>query len=180
MVDGVFLLVLTRTDERKCAFGLGGREHTRFSGDMAGRLQHNEFAITRAPRAQIEALIILLKNQHIGSVRRAERVPPKLVLALLLRVLDGIKQGPIVGGPDKGACALDRARKRLAGFQILYAQRVLAKAGGVSGVGQPAAVAGNVSGADGEEGVTLGQLIAVEDDLFLRGGTLIGVCGIPP
>ena len=133
---------------------------------MAGRFKHDEFAVARAARAQIEAFIVFLNNQHICCVRRAERVPPKLVLALLLLVLDGVKESPIVGGPDERAYALDLARERLAGFQVFYVQRVLAEAGGVSGVGKPAAIASNVGGADGEERVTLGQLIAVEDDLL--------------
>src|ERR1035441_275080 len=123
MVDGILVLVLTRADEREGAFGLGGCEDMRFSGDVAGRFEHNEFAVACASRAQIETLVVLLEDQHIGGVRRAERVPPKLVLALLLLVLDGIKQGPIVGGPDKRTYALDLARERLAGFQIFYVQR---------------------------------------------------------
>ena len=95
-----------------------------------------------------------------------QRVAPELVLALLLLVLDGVEEGAIVGGPDDGADALDFAGERLAGFQILDVQRVLAEAGGVGGVGQPAAVVGDVGCADGEEGVALGELVAVEDDLL--------------
>ena len=48
-------------------------------------------------------------------------------------------------------------------------QGVLAEAGDVDGVGQPAAVVGDVGGADGEESLTFGELVAVEDDFF---GTL--------
>ena len=50
--------------------------------------------------------------------------------------------------------------------QILDVQRVLAEARGVSGVGQPAAVVGDLGGADGEEGMPFGQDIAVEDHVL--------------
>ncbi len=42
----------------------------------------------------------------------------------------------------------------------------MAEAGGVYGVGEPAAVVGDVGGSDGEEGETFGELVAVEDDFF--------------
>ena len=69
----------------------------------------------------------------------------------------------VVGSPDDGADALDLAGQGFAGVEILDMQRVLAEAGGVGGVGQPAAVVGDVGVADGEEGVALGQLVAVEE-----------------
>jgi hypothetical protein len=47
-------------------------------------------------------------------------------------------------------------------------QRVLAEAGGVGRVGQPAAVVGNIGGADRKEGLALGQQVAVQNDLFRR------------
>ena len=72
----------------------------------------------------------------------------------------------IVGGPDDGADALHFAWEGFAGGQVLDVQRVLAEAGGVGGVGQPAAVVGDVGVADGEEGVALGQLVAVQDHLL--------------
>ena len=95
-----------------------------------------------------------------------ERVAPELELALLLFVFDGVEERGIVGGPGDGADALDFAGEGFAGFEILDVQRVLAEAGGVGGVGEPAAVVGDVGGADGEEGVALGELVAVEDDFF--------------
>ena len=78
----------------------------------------------------------------------------------------------VVGGPGDGAYALDFSGEGFAGFEILDVEGVLAEAGGVDGVGEPAAVVGDVGGADGEEGVAFGELVAVEDDLFgsVRGG----------
>jgi len=102
-------------------------------------------------------------------------VAPKLVLALLFLVLDGIEKGSLVGGPDHGASALNLAGQGLARLQVLDVQRVLAKALGVGGVGQPAAVFCNVGGADGEKRVVFGQQVAVQNDLFGRArlGTVI-------
>ena len=54
-------------------------------------------------------------------------------------------------------------------------ERVLAEAGGVGRVGEPAAVVADVEGADGEEGVALRELVAVEEDFFRRVG--IRSCG---
>ena len=62
------------------------------------------------------------------------------------------------------------AGEGFAGFEVLDVEGVLAEAGGVYGVGEPAAVVCDVGGADGEEGETFGELIAVEDDLFRRSG----------
>ena len=54
---------------------------------------------------------------------------------------------------------------------------VLAEAGEVDSVSEPAAVVGDVGGADGEEGLTFGELVAVEDDLFgsVGGGVRVAV-----
>jgi len=52
---------------------------------------------------------------------------------------------------------------------------VLAESGGVSGVGEPLAVIRNVSGPDGEECESFGELVAVKKDFF--GGVLIGFGG---
>ena len=73
-------------------------------------------------------------------VGAAERVALELELALLLFVFDGVEERAIVGGPDDGADALDFSGESFAGFEILDVQGVLAEAGGVGGVGEPAAV----------------------------------------
>ena len=133
---------------------------------MAGRFEDDEFAVAGAADAEVEALVVVLIDEHIFGVLRAEGVPPELELALLLLVFDGVKKCPVVGGPDDGADALDFSGEGLAGFEVLDAQGVLAEAGGVCGVGEPAAVVGDVGVADGKEGVAFGKLVAVEDDLL--------------
>ncbi len=55
-----------------------------------------------------------------------------------------------------------------AGFEVLDVEGVLAEAGEVSGIGEPTAVVGDVGGADGEECLAFGELVAVEDDFFGR------------
>ena len=95
---------------------------------------------------------------------------PKLELPLLLLVLDGVKERPIVRGPHHRAHALHLARQRLAGLKILDAQRVLAKARGVGRVSQPAAVVGDVGVADGKKRMPLRQLISVQHHFFGRIG----------
>src|SRR6185437_5132158 len=70
------------------------------------------------------------------------------------------------GCPGDGAYALDFAREGFAGFEILDVEGVLAEAGSVDGVGEPAAVVGDVGSADGEESLAFGELVAVEDDVL--------------
>ena len=93
---------------------------------------------------------------------------PQLKLALLLLVFDGVEESQVVGGPDDGADAFDFAGEGFAGREIFDMQRVLAEAGGVGCVGEPTAVVGDVGVADGEEGVPLGELVAVEQHFFRR------------
>ena len=188
VVDGVLVLVFARTDEGEGALGFGGRQHPGFGGGVAGRFQHQELAVAGAACAQVEALVVVLVDQLVLGVGRAEGVAPKLVLALLLFVLDGVEEGqivhpidedlsmgtPVVRGPHDGAYALDLAWKGFAGDQVLDVQGVLAEAGGVGRVSQPTAIVRDVCCADGEEGVALGQLVAVKNHLLRRVLTCIG------
>ena len=147
-----------------CRLVCGG-QHLAFSRGVAGGFQDDEFAVAGAAGAEVEALVVVLVDQHVAGSGRAACVTPELVLALLLLVFDGSRRACVVGGPDDGAYALDFSGESLAGFEILDVEGVLAEAGGVSGVGEPAAVVGDVGGADGEEGMALGKVIAVEDDV---------------
>ncbi len=81
----------------------------------------------------------------------AKLAAPKLELALLLLVFNGVEEGLIVGGPDDGAYSLNFAGEGFAGFEIFDVQGVLAEAGCVGCVGQPAAVVGDVGCADGKK-----------------------------
>ena len=175
VIDGVLVLVVARADEGEAAVGLVGGEDAGLGGGVAGGFHDEEFAVAGAADAEVEALVVVLVDEDVGGVRRAEGVTPELELALLLLVFDGVEEGAIVGGPDDGADALDFAGQGFAGFEILDVEGVLAEAGGVGGVGEPAAVVGDVGVADGEEGVAFGELVAVEDDLL--GG--VGVMRFP-
>ena len=137
---------------------------------MAGRFDDQKFAVAGAACAEVEALIVVLADHDVGGVRRAEGVAQQLVLALLLLVFDGVEEGAVVGGPDDGANALDFIGKRFAGFEILDVERVLAEAGGVCRVGEPARIVSDVCCADRKKGLALGEQVAVEDDMFDRIG----------
>ena len=82
-------------------------------------------------------------------------------------VFDGIEEGAIIGRPDYGANPLDFTGQGLAGFEVLDVERVLAKTRGIYGVGEIAAVVGNVGGSNGKKGMACGELVAVEK-YFLR------------
>ena len=169
MVERVLVLIFARGNDAECAGGVVRLENPRLAGGVAGRLDHDKFAVASAPGGNVEALVVFLVNQHFtGGLLNA--IPPQPVLPLLLLVLHGVKQCPIIRGPHHGTNALHLIRKRLAGFEILDAQRVLAKARGVGGVGQPAPVVGNVGVADREKRVALRQLVSVEHNFFGRIG----------
>ena len=117
-----------------------GGEHEALGGGVAGRFEDDEFAVAGAPGADVEALVVVLVDEHVVAMRRVKRVAKELKLALLLFIFDGVEKAGIVSRPGDGAHALDFAREGLAGFEILDAERVLAEAGGVDGVCQPASV----------------------------------------
>ena len=74
---------------------------------MAAGFEDDVFAVAGAARADVEALVVVLVDEDVGGVGRAEGVAEELELALLLFVFDGVEEGCIVGGPDDGADALD-------------------------------------------------------------------------
>ena len=168
VIDVVLVLVLAGTDDFEFAGGLiGGKDKALGSGVAAGFEDH-EFAVAGAACADVKAFVVVLIDEDIFAVGRVERVAKKLELALLFLVFDGIEKCGVVGSPGDGTDPVNFTREGFAGFEVLDVERVLAEAGDVSGVGEPAAVVGDVGGADGEECLAFGELVAVEDDLFRR------------
>ena len=89
--------------------GSVGGEHPALAGGVAGRFHHDELAVAGAAGADVEALVVVLVDEHVGGVGRSAHVAVELVLALLLLVLDGVEEREIVRRPDNRADALDRA-----------------------------------------------------------------------
>ena len=140
MIDGVFMLVFACGDQRELAGGIVGGEDVALAGDVAGGFENDVFAVAGAACAEVEALVVVLIDEHVGGVIGAEDVAVELVLALLFFVFDRVEQGSVIRGPGDGADALDGTEQVLAGVQVFDVQRVLTEAGGVSGVGEEAAV----------------------------------------
>ena len=76
-----------------------GRERPAFRRRVTSRFKDEVLTIARAANAHIEALVVVLVDEHVGAVFCAEYVAIQLELALLFLVLDGIEQRPIVGRP---------------------------------------------------------------------------------
>ena len=75
------------------AGGLVGGEDEALGGGVAGGFEDDEFAVAGAAGANVEALVVVLVDEHVVGVRSVERVAPELELALLLFVFDGVEQG---------------------------------------------------------------------------------------
>ena len=114
-------------------------------GGVAGGFDHEVLAVAGAADADVEALVFFVEDEGVFGGGRAEGVAEDVVLALGGLVLGGVEEGAGVGGPGEGADALGgvgQVGRR--GAQVADVERVLAEAGGVSGVGEQVAV-----GADG-------------------------------
>jgi hypothetical protein len=172
MVDIVFMLVAAGADDGELGKRIVGCENARFAGDVAGGFEHKEFAVARAPDAKIEPLIVVLIHEHVGGELGVTRMTPDLELALLLFIFHGVKESGVVRCPCNGTDALDAAWEGLASREVFDVEHVLAEARGVSGIGQPAAIVGDVGCADLEKRIAFGKVVAVEEDFGkLRAGS---------
>ena len=132
MVDVILEVIFARLNECPFAFGRGGGEELLFTRGVTGRSQDQKFAVASTPSADVETLVCLLVDEHVFGVRSSHDVAKELVLALLLLVFDGIKEGAIVAGPHDGADALDVLCQQFIRAQIFYVQGVLTESCGVS------------------------------------------------
>jgi len=86
------MLILTRADQRELSVRFVCREKPRFTCGVARRFHDQEAAVAGAPGAKVEALIVILIDQHIRGMRCSARMPPKLILALLFFILHGVEE----------------------------------------------------------------------------------------
>ena len=106
MVEGIFMLVLPRADDLELTHWRICGKNARLAGDVAGRLHHQIAAIAGSPHAQVEALVVFFIDQFcFGGLPHA--VPPELVLALLLFILNRVEKGLVVSRPRNRSHALD-------------------------------------------------------------------------
>ena len=66
VVDRVFVLILARRDQREAACRFVRTQHPRLARRVAARLNHNVLAISRPSDSHVEALVVILIDQHIG------------------------------------------------------------------------------------------------------------------
>ncbi len=170
VVDRVLVLIFTRSDKQEARARIVRSQHPRLARRVAGRLHHDVLDVARAPRGQVEALVVILTKTSTSSLCAAPQHGAAKVLKLPLLLLvfcnGSQKERPIVRCPDDRTCPLDLARQRLAGLKILDAQRVLAKALGVGRVCQPAPVVRDVRIADRKKRMPLRELISVQHHFF--------------
>jgi hypothetical protein len=162
----VFDIVLARIDQPPLSFRVTCRQELLFTCGVAGALENEVLAVASASRSNVEAFIGLFVYKHVFRMQSSEPMAVELKLALLLLVLDGIEEGPIVGSPDDGANALDSLGQKLACAQILDLEGVLAKPLVVDRICEQVAIVRNSAPTDGHKRLPLSQLVYIEDDLF--------------
>ena len=167
VLERVLHAVAARHDHAELPGRVRRVEHPRLARDLRRRADHQVALGLGAPDAGEEALVGLLVHQHVGGVA-AEAVAPDAVGPP--GVVDGrVEEVAAVGGPgDAAARARDLVGQHLAGAQVLDADRVPLVADDVGAPGQEVLVVAEREPAEGEEVVTLGLLVGVEQHLLAR------------
>ena len=169
VIDRVLVIVLAGQDEVPRRGGLGGRQPADLGRREAAGAGEQQGLAPRAPHAEAEQRVGLLVEERVGGDRRAEAMAPQPVRALGV-VLDDVEERGGVGRPRHRRNLLDPLRRQRAGRQVLDVARVVAGAGEVYRVREPAAVVAHRVGAEREERVALGQRVEVEGDGLRRVG----------
>ena len=155
-------------------------------GDLAGELQENEGVVLGVRHLQEEVLVVLLEHQLVFLLPGAEPVAPQLVGAHG-GIGSGVEEGAAVVGPGRAVVGvLDGLEMVGAGAHVAEAEGEALGPGGVDRVGQQGVVGADGERAQGEELVTLGLRVLVEQDLLAGrrrvvshlGGREVAPCGL--
>ena len=148
----------------------GGGQPPHFTGGGAVRFQKEPFAAARLTAADVEAFVVLLEDELVFALARAEAVTPE-AMGTLGGVQRGVEERQVVGGPfARVGGGGERVRQQLAGAEVLHLQRVDLVAFGVGRVGEQ-----RLAGTDGEDAqppilFAVGELVAIEQNFFKGAG----------
>ena len=178
VVDVVLVVALARQEHAECQRRVRRVGVAPFGRNRALGLDQDVAVVLGVEHAGVEALVLLLVDQHVLRRIRAEHMALHEIAQQRFRVLLDVHDAGAVRGPGEVRLdVLDAVRERLAGFQVLEAQRVLAPADRVVHVGQDAVVRRDRHRADLVEIVARGERVAVEHHLLggLERARLAGV-----
>ncbi len=146
--------------------GALGVEHVVLAGGLGAGDHDDEPVGAGASDADPEPLVGLVEDELVVGLPLAEAVAPDLVGAP--GVVDGrvveVLAGAVPGRPAEHA--VDLVVEQLAGVEVLDPDRVALVADDVDGVGQQPAVGADARAAEGEEVVTVGEVVEVEQHLL--------------
>ena len=169
VIDRVLVVRLARQDHLELGQRIGSRNETILRRQrLEGRDEH-EVPRLRAPDGHAELRVGFLVDQLVRSWIRTQLVPIDLVPPQGLRVLPGVEQGPVIGGPGHvGRHVRNLVREELPRVQVEEADRVLPPAYVVGAKREDSLVFADSTHAHagGEVLVSLGQLVDVHQDLF--------------
>ena len=172
MVAVVLVPFLASEDQARRRGGIIRRDHALFGGGLAVAVDEDPVAAERPIGIEIVQIVLLFEDQRI--VFAAQRVAVKAPLPLG-RVLDGVEDRLVVGGPQHRADSFGHAGLDVAaGAQVAHVQRVLAIADVVGRIGEQVAVVARLVCSEAHELLPLGHLVHVQHNL------LIGVEGLLP
>ena len=167
MINGIFVAALTWLKHLPGTHGLVCGQDPEFAGKSLVGADGQKLTGFGFRDATAEGLIQLLKDQYIISPF-AKFMAPDLMGAQGLGILVGVEQHPAALGPDQVGCnVFDGAGAHGTRFEVLEPDGVIASAHGIHGEGSQLVIAADGQSPQGEKSVTLGQLIGVDDDLFI-------------
>src|SRR5262245_3921459 len=144
VLNVVFVIVFAGGDELESADGSGGGEEANFAGGVAVGYKKEIGAAAGAFDVDAEAFVEFFIEQGVGFRGRvAEGMAVETVGALGDGVFDHVEDMAVVGGPGGAGYAFGAEGEEFAGAQVFDLERVLAEAGGVSGVGEKMIIVGD-------------------------------------
>ena len=165
MVDVVFVIVLSGSDEEELTVWIVGGKKADFAGGVACGGKDEKGRAPSLVDLEAKALIGFIVEKEIrGS--GAENVTVKAMGALGEFVFEGVEECAIVGGPGDAGDALEGFRKDRVGLEVFHEERELAVAGGVCGISEITIVFADFEGFDREKGIAFGELVKVQEQFF--------------
>ena len=166
MVAVVLVPFLAGDDQARRRSRIARRNHALFGRGLAVGVDEDPVAAERPVDLEVVQIVLLFEDQRVVLAAESVAVEAPLPLG---RILDGVEDRLVVGGPDERTDFLRHAGLDVVpSAEIAHVQRVLAIADVVGGVREEVAVVARLEPSDAHELLPLGQLVHVEHHFFRR------------